>query len=121
MDLHLTASQQQLFENKADHTTYFGSAAEYIQGIHMIPISPISAYTRPSKFVSEEWDVYFASRNASDIQPGWRGIIMANLATIDPSTSWKFFSDPNFDTGSLDGGASLTWYLTWAAGLGGVA
>jgi endo-1,3(4)-beta-glucanase len=86
----------------------------------MLPISPISAYARPSKFVTEEWELYFAHRNVSGIQPGWRGIIMANLATIDPHASWEFFSDPEFDMGSLDGGASLTWYLTWAAGLGGV-
>jgi endo-1,3(4)-beta-glucanase len=84
----------------------------------MIPLNPISAYIRTTKFVTEEWDTYFAHRAPSDIDNGWRGIVMANLAIIDPATSWKFFSDPNFDYASLDGGASLTWYLAYAAGLG---
>ncbi|KAF2432715.1 endo-1,3-beta-glucanase [Tothia fuscella] len=109
-----------LFENKADHTTYFGSQPEFIQGIHMIPISPITSYIRSGTFVSEEWGLYFANRNISAIQNGWSGILMANLATIDPRTSWQFFADPEFDVVHLDGGASLTWYLTWAACLGGI-
>ena len=29
-----------LFENKMDHTTYFGTNTEYIEGIHMIPLNP---------------------------------------------------------------------------------
>src|SRR5271163_4201752 len=44
------------------------------------------------------------------------GILYANLAIINPAASWDFFSQPNFDPTWLDGGASLTWYLTFAAG-----
>ena len=43
-----------LFENKCDHTTYFGAKIEYIQGIHMLPLLPSTKFTRPSKFVNEE-------------------------------------------------------------------
>jgi endo-1,3(4)-beta-glucanase len=111
---------QKLFENKVDHTTYFGNLTEYIQGIHMIPINPISAYIRTSTFVQEEWNTYFANRDPYSIDDGWRGILMADLAIIDPITSWKFFNNASFDYATLDGGASLTWYLTYAAGLGGV-
>lgn len=39
-----------LFENKIDHATYFGANIEYIEGIHMIPLSPVSALTRTRRF-----------------------------------------------------------------------
>ena len=49
-----------LFENKIDHTTYFGDNLEYIEAIHMIPLEPSSAYIRRSSFVQQEWEQYFA-------------------------------------------------------------
>lgn len=108
-----------LFENKVDHTTYFGPNIEYVQGIHMLPILASSAYTRSANFVTEEWKAYFDAGRVDQIQGGWRGILYANLALIDPKASWKWFSGPNFNIKYLDGGATLTWYLALAAGLGG--
>lgn len=107
-----------LFENKVDHTTYFGTLIEYIEGIHMLPLIPISAYTRLQQFVTEEWNEYFATY-VNSVAGGWRGILYANLALIDPVTSYQWFTQPNFDSTFLDGGASLTWYIAFAAGLGG--
>jgi endo-1,3(4)-beta-glucanase len=108
-----------LFENKVDHTTYFGTNTEYIEGIHMIPQNPSSAYTRPRQFVQEEWDTYFANGQADKVQGGWRGILYANYALINPSAAYDYFSDPNFDYGLLDGGASRTWYLAYSAAMMG--
>ena len=113
-----------LFENKIDHTTYFGRNPEYIEGIHMLPISPCGALTRSPQFVQEEWDTYFAEgaiSPASQVQGGWRGILMADRALIDPVDSYNFFSNISgtFQLSYLDGGASQTWYLAWAAALGG--
>jgi len=108
-----------LFENKVDHTTYFGANPEYIQGIHMLPLNPSSAYTRPRKFVQEEWDAYFSNGRADKVVGGWKGVLYANLALVDPSAALQYFSDPNFDMGTLDGGASRTWYLAYAAAMGG--
>jgi hypothetical protein len=105
-----------LFENKVDHTTYFGGNIEYIQGIHMIPINPSSAYTRSARFVQEEWDTYFSNGRAEQAQGGWKHILKSNQALIDPQASYDHFADPNFD-GQLDGGASRTWYLAYAAAL----
>jgi endo-1,3(4)-beta-glucanase len=107
-----------LFENKMDHTTYFGANPEYIQGIHMIPIMPFSAYIRSTTFVREEWNAYFAN-TINTIQGGWRGILEANFAIVNPSAAFTFFSDPNLNTNFLDGGASQTWYLAWTSALGG--
>ncbi|KZF24885.1 glycoside hydrolase family 81 protein [Xylona heveae TC161] len=105
-----------LFENKIDHTTYFGTNPEYIEGIHMIPLNPSSALTRTQNFVSEEWATYFNNGRVDQVAGGWRGILYANLAIIDPVTSYNFFAQSNFDASWLDGGASRTWYLAYSAG-----
>lgn len=45
------------FENNIDFATYFGRgqiADEWIHGIHMLPITPISSYIRNGNFVQEE-------------------------------------------------------------------
>lgn len=105
-----------LFENKIDHTTYFGSNIEYIQGIHMLPLLPSSTLTRTQEFVTEEWNTFFSNGRVDAIVGGWKGILYANLAISDPKTAWAFFSQPDFDMSFIDGGASLTWYLALAAG-----
>jgi endo-1,3(4)-beta-glucanase len=46
--------------------------------------------------------------------------LYANLALIDPKASYGFFRDGIngfWDERWIDGGASRTWYLTWAAAL----
>lgn len=108
-----------LFENKVDHATYFGLNTEFVQGIHMLPILPLSGYTRGQNFIKEEWARYFDNGRVDAIQGGWRGILYSNLALIDAKAAWNFFSSPSFKPEYLDGGASLTWYMTLAAGLGG--
>lgn len=110
-----------LFENKIDHTTYFGGNIEYIQGIHMIPMMPMSTFIRTPEFVQQEWDAYNFGTYVDTLQSGWRGILMANLAIIDPDTSYDFFSNAtgDFQFTLLDGGASQTWYLAWSAALRG--
>ncbi|KAF3761377.1 family 81 glycoside hydrolase [Cryphonectria parasitica EP155] len=105
-----------LFENKIDHTTYFGTNIEYIQGIHMLPLLPSTAYIRRRHFVHEEWEQYFSNGVAGNVTGGWKGILYGNLATIRPQHAWDFFSQADFDPSWLDGGASLTWYLAYSAG-----
>jgi endo-1,3(4)-beta-glucanase len=108
-----------LFENKIDHTTYFGANPEFIEGIHMIPLNPTSAYTRSRKFVQEEWERYFDDGRVDRVQGGWKAILYANYALINPQAAYDFFADPEFNT-QLDGGASRTWYLAYTAALLGV-
>jgi endo-1,3(4)-beta-glucanase len=111
--------KKQLIENKIDYTTYFGNKTEYIHGIHMIPAGfPFSAYVRTKQFVTEEWDTFFSNGRAN-VGGGWRGILYGNLASIKPAESYAFFADAKFNSTFLDGGASLTWYLTYSAALGG--
>jgi endo-1,3(4)-beta-glucanase len=107
-----------LFENKVDHTTYFGANDEYVQGIHMLPLNPSSAYTRSRQFVQEEWDTYFSNGRADAVEGGWKGVLFGNLAAVDPVGAFEFFNNPDFDHSHLDGGASLTWYLAYSAAMG---
>ncbi|OIW25134.1 hypothetical protein CONLIGDRAFT_636224 [Coniochaeta ligniaria NRRL 30616] len=109
-----------LFENKIDHTTYFGTNLEYIQGIHMLPLLPCTPLVRGAAFVAEEWNAFFSNGRADQIVGGWRGILYGNYATINPAAAFAFFNQTNFDASWLDGGASLTWYLAYSGGLAGL-
>lgn len=85
----------------------------------MLPLLPSTPFTRMDKFVQEEWTEYFApnaTRPASKVDGGWKGVLYGNLAQINAKASWGFFSQNNFDYSWIDGGASRTWYLAMAAG-----
>jgi endo-1,3(4)-beta-glucanase len=101
----------------------------------MVPIAPPTTYLRPRAFVKEEWDAMFDNGRANIDGKhtsilslsallisigGWRGILYANLASIDARASYTFFRDGIngfWDERWIDGGASRTWYLVWAAAL----
>lgn len=85
----------------------------------MIPVNPSSVYTRSQNFVREEWAAWFAASGPAMPPSGWKGILYANLALAEPRAAYAFFADAGFSAANLDGGASLTWYLTMSAGLGG--
>jgi len=85
----------------------------------MLPLMPFSTLTRTVPFVTQEWNTYFSNGRVDQVAGGWRGILYANLAIIQPKTSWNFFANTNFDYTLLDGGASLTWYRAYSAALGG--
>lgn len=109
------------FENKLDFATYFGRGTignEWIHGIHMLPITPISSYIRLPKFVSEEWSQVLGPI-VDQIPDGWKGILMLNLALFDPKTSWKWFSRNDWNDCLIDNGMSRTWSLAYISGIGG--
>ncbi|KIE03632.1 glycosyl hydrolase, partial [Metarhizium majus ARSEF 297] len=107
-----------LFENKIDHTTYFDPKIEAIQGIHMIPILPVTPFVRDLGFVREEWEAFFDKGRVDRIRNAWKGIIYGNYATIEPKKAWEFFTSRDFDPQWLDGGASMTWFMAYSAALG---
>ncbi|KAJ4018142.1 endo-1,3-beta glucanase [Fusarium irregulare] len=109
-----------LFENKVHHTTWFSADIEAVQGIHMIPILPFSNLARTGTFVQQEWDTYFNKGRVDKFNNLWKGIIYGNYATVQPKTAWSFFTKSNFDPIWIDGGASRTWYMAYAAALGGI-
>lgn len=89
----------------------------------MLPLSPSTFLTRKPSFIAEEWEAYFNSTSpypASTIAGGWKGVLYGNLACLDPQQSWDFFAQQDFNFWWLDGGASRTWYLAFAAAIGGL-
>lgn len=104
-----------LFENKIHHTTFFSAAIECIQGINVIPIHAPTGFTRSKNFISEEWDAFFAG-SIDGIDNAWKGIMYAGYALVDPQASYNFFASDTFNEAWIDGGASRTWYMAYAAG-----
>lgn len=102
-----------LFENKIDHTTYFGNNLEYIQMIHAIPITPASSFVRHPNFVREEWEQKL-STIVPEVNDGWKGVMLLNVALCDPNVAYEFFNSPSFTPAYLDNGQSLTWSLAYA-------
>lgn len=110
------------YANSMGYFTYFGAQVQYVNGIHMLPLTPISPYVRTAKFVQGEWDSLLAPLHDEIWNTGWAGILYSDLAISDPGTSWDFFNNGSvvdFNFYNLDDGQSLTWALTFAAGLGG--
>ncbi|EPY51546.1 endo-1,3-beta-glucanase Eng2 [Schizosaccharomyces cryophilus OY26] len=105
------------FMNKVDYTTYFGTDEYLKQGIHMIPITPISGYVRTPSYVKSSWDAKLAPI-INSFSNNWTGILYSNLAITDPTAAWNEFVSPNFEDSNVDEGASRTWYLTLAAWMG---
>ncbi|CDK25277.1 unnamed protein product [Kuraishia capsulata CBS 1993] len=108
-----------LFENKIDHVTYFGLNKEYIHGIHMIPVTPCSFYVRSAEFVNDEWNEQHFDDLVKNMDSGWRGILMLNLAIADSKKAWNFFAQSGFNPQWLDNGMSRTWSLALIASVGG--
>jgi Predicted glycosyl hydrolase len=107
------------FENKVDYSTFFGSAIDYpwyVHGIHMLPITPASSLVRIPEFVKQEWEQRVTSF-IDRADGGWKGILKLNQALYDAASSYKFFSDPEFDMSYLDNGQSRTWSLAFSGGV----
>jgi Glycosyl hydrolase family 81 C-terminal domain len=82
----------------------------------MLPITVATPWYRTRNFTQQEWDLYFRNKKEEDIDGGWWGIIIANLAIIDPKKAWRIFKDPNYNPIRIDPGASRAWYLAFVAG-----
>lgn len=105
-----------LLENKILYATWFGNQPEYVHGIHMLPITPISSFIRTPEFVSQEWEQK-VGRLVDNLGDGWKGVLMLNLALSDPPASSKFFLLDDFNYQWLDGGQSRAWSIAYSAGV----
>ena len=108
-----------LFENKVHHTTFFSPDAEAIQGIHMMPVLAATGLTRSKQFIREEWDVFFAGGRIDAVDNAWKGVAYAQYALVDARAAWEFFAGEGFKANWVDGGASRSWWMAYAAALGG--
>ncbi|CAI2163685.1 16947_t:CDS:2 [Funneliformis geosporum] len=101
-----------LFENKADHTTFFSKEIDAIQGIQMIPVTPIMPYIRSKKFITEEFNQIFAPI-VDGLTGNFQSLIEMNRAIIDPDAAFDHFA--NNINATLDDGLSRSWALFWCA------
>ncbi|KAF9276664.1 hypothetical protein BGZ68_009865 [Mortierella alpina] len=105
-----------LYENKVDHTTFFSSRTECIQGIQMIPATPVLPLIRRTTFVRQEWDDLLRPI-VGNITDGWKSVLMTNFGVLDKDAAWNFFATGNITSQPLDDGLSRTWALFYVASL----
>ncbi|KAL2213280.1 glycoside hydrolase family 81 protein [Sarocladium strictum] len=108
-----------LFENKVHHTTFFSADIEAIQGIHMIPVHGPTGLVRNKNFIRQEWDSFFSNGRVDRFDNPWKSIAYAQYALVNPQAAWSYFASGNFQERWVDGGASRSWYMAYAAALGG--
>ncbi|CAM0138853.1 unnamed protein product [Umbelopsis sp. WA50703] len=98
------------FEQKADYTTYFGRYLEYIHGIQQLPMTPeLGEYIKDPEFVEQEWAQRLEPA-LNGVQGGWKGVLLANYAIIDPSSAYA-----QLRNAEVDGGQSRAFSLYFAA------
>jgi len=95
---------------KVDYATWFGSAAQFIHCIQMLPFTPITEELLPASWITEEYPV-LSGGLTSNIDDGWRGFVHMALAIIDKAEGWNQIQTLR----AYDGGNSKTNALWWAA------
>lgn len=106
-----------LWQNKVDWTTWFGSNTEFMNGIHIIPVTPITTYIRSPGFSRKEWETVLSKKLPKN---AWESAIHMSVATFDPETAWDFFAKEGFDYNCLDDGLSRSSALVFVAGQKGL-
>ena len=109
-----------LWENKVAHQTHWDNQIRMIQGIHMIPINPMTPYIRKASAVLDEWNVYFKGKTGN-INDGWKGVLYAHYGVYDAVASFNFLKQSYWLPEWVDGGATRSWWVAFAGMLGGAA
>lgn len=118
-------------------STWFGNRIEYVHGINLMPLSPISSYLFPSSFVKLQFPILrnrlmnyidwkknpkkILSNNGNVaenitgdpnlISSEWLTYMLVNIAIVDKDNTWKLLlNESDFGTGN-----SLSNSLYWVA------
>ncbi|XXX74861.1 glycosyl hydrolase [Sorangium sp. So ce134] len=98
-----------LWSTKADFSTWFGENPEYVYGIQLLPLTPISESLIAKDWVNYVWPAMEA------VSPGpedaWNAFLIAAHATVDKEAAWE---EAQAQT-ALDDGLSRTALLYWIA------
>jgi len=100
------------FEGRMEYRTWFGNKVEFIHGIQMIPMLPISEFVRRKDFSEQECHLL---RNAlkrllRDGRSAWGSILLMGYAVVEPKKAFT-----QLKMAELDDGLSRSWGLYWAA------
>jgi len=98
-----------LWSTKADFGTWFGPNPEYVYGIQLLPITPISESLISKDWVQDAWPVI--SETTAAAEDPWKAFLIAAHATVDKEAAWE---DAQALT-TLDDGLSRTALLYWIA------
>ena len=92
--------------------TWFGTHAEYVHGINMMPFTPITEELLGVKYVTEEYPVL--KPRLADVTDQWLGIIELAHAVVNKTAAFHAIlplQDNSVD--GFDAGNSLTNSLYW--------
>ncbi|WP_437315206.1 glycosyl hydrolase [Sorangium sp. So ce385] len=98
-----------LWSTKADFGTWFGENPEYVYGIQILPITPISESLISKDWVNYAWPAMEAASTGAE--DPWNAFLIAAHATIDKEAAWE---EAQAQT-ALDDGLSRTALLYWIA------
>ncbi|WP_437965959.1 glycosyl hydrolase [Sorangium sp. So ce260] len=98
-----------LWSTKADFGTWFGENPEFVYGIQLLPITPISESLISKEWITDTWPAMEAvSKGEED---PWNAFLIAAHATVDKEAAWE---EAQAQT-ALDDGLSRTALLYWIA------
>lgn len=98
-----------LWSTKADFATWFGQNPEYVYGIQILPITPISESLLSKKWVEDAWPAMSDAAEAAE--DPWKAFLIAAHAVVDKEAAWEEAQD----LVDLDDGLSRTALLYWIA------
>lgn len=99
-----------LWETRADYSTFFGENVEFIHGIQMLPITPISEDLLPASWIQESYQVFKSTYDTAS--QGWLGILFSAQAQFDLSgASPRILSLTAYDDGNTRTN-TLYWLYT---------
>jgi len=96
------------FQNKCHYTTWFGRNREFIHGIQMLPVTPMTEEVRYSDFVAEEWE--HIGGLIPNLNSGWKSVLLTNFAIINADSAFE-----QLKTAPLDDGLLRSWAMYWAS------
>ena len=103
-----------LFNNKADHTTWFGNNLEFIHGIHMMPYTSALTKLRNNEFVKEEWEFIGNYAKEMDNSNPWKSVLMLNYSQIDSTLdTYNFLKTAILDDGMTRSYTLYMCYTNW--------
>ncbi|KAL3664655.1 hypothetical protein V7S43_010404 [Phytophthora oleae] len=97
------------FDNKAAYATWFSAEKYAIHGIQMIPVSPINAMVRTTKFIQQEWDDILSKEaivTEANTTNAWLSLLLVNQAVVDQADAL-----PKLKQATMDDGLTRSWAL----------
>lgn len=93
----------------ANAATWFGANLEYVHGINIMPVTPVTEALLPASYVAEQY-AQLATRHGR-MEAAWAGFAVAAHAIVDPAKALLEVAELN----AFDNGNSRTNMLHWVA------